>query len=138
MVSAFGMFIGPNPTIMRYIACHNPLHFSHPVKSAYTYISTPMLVSRRHFFFGSLAMPALATKKPAVERPNVVLILVDNLPSWMLACYGNKEVRSPNIQRLSDTGTRFLNHFAASSLAGPDRSTLLTGRTPMQMGEAGK
>ncbi len=96
-----------------------------------------MLVSRRHFFFGSLAIPALAAKKPAVERPNVVLILVDNLPVWMLACYGNKEVRSPHIQRLSDTGTRFLNHFAAAALPAPARATLLTGRTPMQIGETG-
>ena len=82
-------------------------------------------------------MPALAAKKPAAERPNLVLILVDNLPTWMLACYGNKEVRSPNIQRLSDTGTRFLNHYAAASMPGLDRATLLTGRTPMQIGDAG-
>jgi arylsulfatase A-like enzyme len=96
-----------------------------------------MLVSRRHFFFGSLAMPALAARKPAPERPSLVLILVDNLPAWMLACYGNKEVRSPAIQRLSDTGTRFLNHYAAESLPASSRVTLLTGRTPMQIGEAG-
>ena len=95
-----------------------------------------MLVSRRHFFFGSLAIPALAAKKPAVERPNLVLILADNLPTWMLACYGNKEVQSPNIQRLSDTGTRFLNHFAAASVPALNRATMLTGRTPMQIGDS--
>ncbi|MDR3698013.1 MAG: sulfatase-like hydrolase/transferase [Candidatus Sulfopaludibacter sp.] len=95
-----------------------------------------MLVSRRHIVFGSLALPALAAKKPAVERPNVVLILVDNLPGWMLACYGNKEVKSPNIQRLSDTGTRFLNHYAAAAVPEMNRATLLTGRTPMQIGDA--
>ncbi len=96
-----------------------------------------MLVSRRHIVFGSLALPALAAKKPAAERPNVVLILVDNLPGWMLSCYGNKEVRSPNIQRLSDTGTRFLNHYAPTSVPEFNRATLLTGRTPMQIGNAG-
>lgn len=93
------------------------------------------MLSRRHFFFGSLALPALAAKKPAPERPNVVLILADHVPAWMLACYGNKEVHSPNIQRLSDTGTRCLNHFAAASLPALNRATLLTGRTPMQIGE---
>jgi arylsulfatase A-like enzyme len=96
-----------------------------------------MLVSRRHIVFGSLALPALAAKKPAAERPNVVLILVDNLPVWMLACYGNREVRSPNIQRLSDTGTRFLNHYAAAPVPELNRATLLTGRTPMQIGDTG-
>ncbi len=94
-----------------------------------------MLVSRRHFFLGSLAAPVLAAKKPAVERPNVCLILVDNLPSWLLSCYGNKEVRSPHIQRLSDTGTRFLNHFAAACTPEANRATLLSGRTPMQTGD---
>ena len=96
-----------------------------------------MLVSRRNFVFGSLAVTALAAKKPAAERPNVVLMLVDNLPGWMLACYGNKEVRSPNIQRLSETGTRFLNHYAAASVPELNRASLLTGRTPMQIGDAG-
>jgi len=95
-----------------------------------------MLVSRRHFFFGSLAIPALAARKSGPERPNIILILVDNLPAWMLSCYGNKEVQSPNIQRLSDTGTRCLNHFAAASLPELSRATLLTGRTPMQVGDS--
>ncbi len=96
-----------------------------------------MLVSRRHFFFGALAIPVLAAKKAAAERPNVCLLVVDHLPSWMLSCYGNKEVKSPNIQRLSDTGTRFLNHFAAASTPELNRATLLTGRTPMQIGDTG-
>ena len=96
-----------------------------------------MPFSRRHFLLGSLALPALAAKKPAVERPNVCLLLVDNLPAWMLSCYGNKEVRTPNIQRLSDTGSRFLNHFAAACTPELDRAVLLTGRTPMQLKDSG-
>jgi arylsulfatase A-like enzyme len=95
-----------------------------------------MLVSRRHFFFGSLALPALAAKKPVVERPNIILILADNLPAWMLSCYGNKEIKTPNIQRLSDTGTRCMNHFAAACVPAMSRATILTGRTPMQIGDA--
>ncbi|HWD00142.1 MAG TPA: sulfatase-like hydrolase/transferase [Candidatus Sulfopaludibacter sp.] len=96
-----------------------------------------MLVSRRHFFFGSLALPALAAKKPTAERPNVLLIAVDNLPAWMLSCYGNKEVRTPNIQRLNDTGTRCMNHFSAACTPDLNRATLVSGRTPMQLGESG-
>lgn len=95
-----------------------------------------MNVSRRHFFFGSLALPALAARKPAGQRPNILLFLVDELPSWMLGCYGNKEVRTPNLDRLAQTGTRFLNHFACAPAPGPSRATTLTGRTPMQLGEA--
>lgn len=96
-----------------------------------------MLVSRRHFFLGSLALPALAGKKQAPPRPSVVLILVDELPGWMLGAYGNKEVLTPNIDRLGNTGTRFVNHFAASPDPACSKATLLTGRTPMQIGDAG-
>src|SRR5580693_4862372 len=58
-------------------------------------VSSPMSITRRHFFFGSLALPAFAAKVPP-PRPNVLLFLVDNLPAWMLGCYGNKEVHAPN------------------------------------------
>src|SRR5271157_2760963 len=95
-----------------------------------------MPLSRRHFFLGSLALPALAATKTAAERPNILLILADRLPSWILGCYGNNEVRTPNLDRLAQTGLRFLNHLACAPAPAPGRATLLTGRTPMQLGEA--
>ena len=95
-----------------------------------------MTLSRRRFFFGSLALPALAATKPVAEQPNILLILADRLPSWILGCYGNNEVRTPNLDRLAQTGMRFLNHFACAPASVPGRATLLTGRTPMQLGGA--
>ena len=97
-----------------------------------------MQLSRRHFFFGALALPALAAKKQAPPRPNVVLIVADELPAWMLGAYGNKEVHTPAIDRLAQTGTRFLNHFTAAPKPEPGFATLVSGRTPMQIGDAGK
>src|SRR5437764_15358118 len=91
-----------------------------------------MNLSRRHFFLGALALPAFAAKKTG-ETPNILLILAENLPAWMLGCYGNKEVRTPAIDRLAQTGTRFLNHVAGSPMPGPARATLLTGRTAVQL-----
>ena len=95
-----------------------------------------MPLSRRHFFFGSLALPALAATKTPGEHPNILLILVDRLPAWILGCYGNNEVRTPALDRLAQTGLRFLNHFACAPAPSPGRATLLTGRTPMQLGDA--
>jgi len=95
-----------------------------------------MPLSRRHFFLGAFALPVLAQKKRAADQPNIALILVDWLPGWMLGCYGGKEVRTPNIDRLYDTGVRFRNHFAASPAPGPARASLLTGRTALQLGGA--
>jgi arylsulfatase A-like enzyme len=90
-----------------------------------------MPITRRHFFFGSLALPAFAGKQPP-PRPNVLLFLVDYLPAWMLGCYGNKEVRSPNIDQVSQSGTRFLNHFVSTPEPQASRLTFLTGAIPTQ------
>ena len=90
-----------------------------------------MEITRRHFFFGSMALPAFAGKLPP-PRPNVLLFLVDYLPAWMLGCYGNKEVHSPNIDRLSQSGTRFLNHFVSTPEPQASRVTFLTGAIPTQ------
>jgi arylsulfatase A-like enzyme len=93
-----------------------------------------MILSRRHFLFGSLALPPLAAAKSTGDRPNILLISVDGLPAWMLGCYGGKEVRTPYIDQIAATGVRFRNHFAASPSAGPGRASLLTGRTTLQLG----
>jgi len=99
-----------------------------------------MLVSRRTFFFGSLALPAIAAKsKKKVEalRPGILLILADELPAFILGSYGNKQVRTPNLDTLAQMGMRFTNHFACAPTAVAGRNTLLTGSTPMQLGDAG-
>ena len=101
-----------------------------------------MSVTRRELLMGSFALPALAAKKPAKkkiapEKPSILLIVVDGLPSWLIGCYGNKEVLTPNIDQLARTGTRFLNHFVAVPEAEANFRTLITGRTPMQIGPSG-
>jgi arylsulfatase A-like enzyme len=97
-----------------------------------------MLVSRRYFFFGSLALPALAAKKtPEALRPGILLLLADQLPAFMLGASGNKQVYTPNLNRLAQTGIRFFNHFSCAPAPAPGRATLLTGRTPMQIGPGG-
>ncbi len=94
-----------------------------------------MPFSRRHFLLGSLPLPLFAGKAPP-ERPNLLLLLVDELPAWVLGSYGNKEFRTPNLDRLAQTGTRFFRHFSCAPAPGEGRATLLSGRTPMQIGGA--
>jgi choline-sulfatase len=69
-----------------------------------------------------------------VTRTNVVFILTDDQGPWAAGCYGNKEIRTPNIDRLAATGTRFANFFVATPVCSPSRATLLTGRIPSQHG----
>jgi arylsulfatase A-like enzyme len=94
------------------------------------------MLSRRHFL-GALAAPALAQKKRPVaasDRPNVLLILADDLGAWMLGCYGNKEIHTPNIDRLAQTGMRFINCLVCTPVSSAARATLFTGRLPRQNG----
>jgi arylsulfatase A-like enzyme len=93
-----------------------------------------MLLSRRYFFFGSLALPVWGAKDPPA-RPHLLLILADGLPAWALGCYGNKEIRTPHLDRLAQMGTRFTHHLAAAPHAEVNLGTLLAGRTPMQLGD---
>ena len=95
------------------------------------------MLTRRHFFFGSLALPAFAAKKPpAPAPPSLLLLAPDNLPAWIVGSYGNQEVRTPHLDLLAKTGTRFLNHSVCAPEPGLGRATLVTGRTPMQLHDA--
>ena len=95
------------------------------------------MLTRRRFFFGSLALPALAAKKlPAPAQPNVLLLAPDYLPAWILGSYGNKEVKTPHLDLLAKMGTRFLNHSTCSPEPGTGRATLVSGLTPMQVHDA--
>ncbi len=54
------------------------------------------------------------------EQTNVVFILTDDQGVWAAGCYGNSEIRTPNLDRLAASGIRFSNFFCASArlLAG--------------------
>jgi arylsulfatase A-like enzyme len=98
------------------------------------YLYFIMQFSRRHFFLGTLALPAFAQKKTVPERPNILILVADNVPQWTLAAYGNKEIRTPAIGRLAATGLRFLDHMTASPSPVPARASLLTGLAPGKTG----
>lgn len=68
------------------------------------------------------------------KRPNVILILTDDQGYWSLGCNGNREIRTPNIDRLAENGVRMENFFCASPVCSPARASLLTGRIPSQHG----
>ena len=65
---------------------------------------------------------------------NVVFILTDDQGPWAAGCCGAPEVRTPNLDRLAASGTRFENFFCASPVCSPSRASFLTGRIPSQHG----
>jgi len=76
----------------------------------------------------------MSAEKVSSERPNVVFILTDDQGPWAAGCCGNPEIRTPNLDRLAATGTRFSNFFCATPVCSPSRATFLTGRISSQHG----
>ncbi|GAB4340904.1 MAG: sulfatase [Candidatus Abyssubacteria bacterium] len=71
------------------------------------------------------------------ERPNILLIVADDLGWKDLSCYGNEQVRTPNIDRLAEEGVRFTNAFVTASSCSPSRASLITGQYPHTNGVTG-
>ena len=70
----------------------------------------------------------------AKERPNVILVLVDDM-GWMdLSCQGSDFYRTPNVDRLANEGIRFTNGYAACAVCSPTRAAVQTGRYPHRLG----
>ena len=65
---------------------------------------------------------------------NVVFILTDDQATWALGCYGNDEIRTPNLDRLAASGVRLENFFVSSPVCSPSRATYLTGLINSQHG----
>src|SRR5262245_52507290 len=77
----------------------------------------------------------VASGASSAERPpNLVFILTDNQGAWTLGCYGNQEIRTPNIDRLASQGLRMTRAFSSNPVCSPTRATYLTGLIPSQHG----
>jgi arylsulfatase A-like enzyme len=68
------------------------------------------------------------------RRPNLVVIMTDNQGAWTLGCYGNRDIRTPHIDRLSREGVRFTRAFSCNAVCSPTRASFLTGLIPSQHG----
>jgi arylsulfatase A-like enzyme len=93
-----------------------------------TYLLKNML--RLLFFFvlflNGLLTPALSQ----TTRPNIIYIMADDLGYADLSCYGRKDYKTPNLDKLAGQGVKFMNAYAASALCTPSRTAFMTGRYP--------
>lgn len=72
-------------------------------------------------------------KSPA-RRPNIVIVLCDDLGYGDLACYGHPVIQTPNLDRFAAEGVRLTNCYSAGANCSPSRTGLMTGRTPYRVG----
>jgi len=73
----------------------------------------------------------------AGQPPNILMIMVDDLGYGDLSCYGAKDLKTPNIDKLMAGGMRFTEFYANCCVCSPSRAALLTGRYPEFVGIPG-
>ncbi|QEF99181.1 Arylsulfatase precursor [Stieleria maiorica] len=74
-----------------------------------------------------LAVPLGFLDTATAEKPNVIVIMADDLGYGDVSCYGATSLKTPNIDRLSEEGVRFTNGYCSASTCTPTRYSLLTG-----------
>ena len=70
----------------------------------------------------------------AAQRPNILLVLCDDLGYGDLACFGHSRIQSPHLDRFAQQGVKLTSCYAAAPNCSPSRTGLMTGRTPTRVG----
>ncbi len=78
--------------------------------------------------FGSVGMAH------ASEKPNIILLLADDLGYGDISCFGSPAVKTPHLDRLASEGARLTRFYAGSAVCSPTRASVLTGRYPLRFG----
>lgn len=74
-----------------------------------------------------LAIATASAKDAATERPNILWLTFEDTSAYEIGCYGNVDVKTPNIDRLAKEGVRFTRAWSNGVQCSPSRSTLITG-----------
>ena len=85
-----------------------------------------MLLFSFLFFYGFFSNTSLFSTE--IVKPNIIYILADDLGYGDLGCYGQKIIKTPNLDRMASQGLIFKQHYAGSTVCAPSRCVLLTGK----------
>lgn len=94
-----------------------------------TILGVFFLFARLPFLWAQPAEPAKAQPKP-----NVILMLADDLGYGDLGCFGSQDIHTPNLDQLAQQGMRWTQFYAASAVCTPTRASIQTGRYPLRFG----
>jgi len=103
----------------------------------------PLLTKRQLLAISSAALATACTSKPPLtnnitqKRPNILMIMVDDLNDWIGAMNGHPQSKTPHIDSLANEGTLFTNAHAQAPICGPSRTSLMSGLLPSTTGVYG-
>ena len=80
------------------------------------------------------SLSSLALSAVAAEKPNVILIMADDLGWGDTGYNGNKVIKTPHLDNMAKEGVQFNRFYSASSVCSPTRASVLTGRNPYRTG----
>src|SRR2546423_924700 len=84
-------------------------------------IVATIILAQSTFAVSTNSSPATAAK------PNIILILADDLGYGDLGCYGQQKIKTPNLDKLAKAGMRFTQFYAGTAVCAPSRASLMTG-----------
>ena len=86
------------------------------------------------FVIGMVCATAVAQQQ---DRPNVILMMADDLGYGDLSCYGSERIRTPKLDKLAGEGIRLTSFYSGCTICTPSRMALLTGAYPRRLGWRG-
>lgn len=89
-----------------------------------------MKKTRKILFSAALLSSGLtmAQTTTAEKSPNVIYIMADDLGIGDLGCYGQRQIKTPNIDGIAQNGMKFMQHYSGSTVSAPSRCALITGK----------
>jgi arylsulfatase A-like enzyme len=94
------------------------------------------MIKSIHFSLGLVIIIFLIGCKNQIQ-PNIILIMADDLGYGGIGCYGNEEIKTPNLDRLASNGLRFTDFHSNGAVCSPTRAALLTGQYQQRSGMEG-
>jgi arylsulfatase A len=99
---------------------------------------------KRRDFIGTAALGAAGLaikggrlKASSPRKPNIIIIMADDLGYGDLGCYGSEGISTPNLDRIASEGVRLTSFFSSGPVCSPSRAGLMTGRYPPRTGVTG-
>ncbi len=104
---------------------HSPLQLLHTTMTKQAFLFKINVV---------ISFLVLSLSLSAQERPNIILIVADDLGERDLAVYGNEFIETPHLDQLAASGTLFTNGYASAAICSPTRASILAGGAPARIG----